>query len=84
MVKKKLEKLHAETVLTERTIKEAVRLFEQNDRPPKAGWDKCMADAKDWATDPNKVCGAIYFNPDSFKPDSPEVGKALKKKYWGG
>jgi hypothetical protein len=63
-------------------VKKMMEKSQKDSRPPKSGWDRCIRAVSDWADDPNATCGAIYFNPDSFKPGT-NVGRELKKKFWG-
>jgi len=47
---------------------EELNMKEQDSRPPKAWWNKCIAKAKGFADDPDAYCGWLYFNPEEAKP----------------
>jgi len=58
-----------EMVKMKNKLKELLRLKEQDDRPPKAWWDKCVAKAKGFADDPAKYCGWLWANGKTKKPE---------------
>ncbi len=62
-------------------IEESQNFEEQDGRPPKAGWEKCIDWASGWADDPSAVCGDLYFNPETWKYG--ERGETMRKKFWG-
>ncbi|MEW6295955.1 MAG: HK97 family phage prohead protease [Candidatus Diapherotrites archaeon] len=52
--------------------------FDKNDRPPKNWWDKCIERAESWASDPAKVCGALWHDPGRWAHGS---GPAMQESY---
>lgn len=51
-------------------------------RPPKDWWDNCIARAKRFADDPERFCGALWYNPDWF-PHGEKLRKSFGKPYKG-
>ncbi len=54
------------------------KMFTKDDRPPKEWWDRCIARASKWATDPAKVCGALWFDPGRWPHGA---GPAMRESY---
>lgn len=48
-------------------------------RPPKAWWDNCMRRARKFASDPEKLCGALYHNPEKFPGGGGKMRSAFGK-----